>query len=62
MLFETDSKKLLRLLLAAGFQKASQKGSHMKLTKGDRIVILPHPKKDLPLGTVRNIYRQAGLL
>ena len=62
MLFEADSRKLFRILLAEGFQKTSQKGSHMKLTKGDRTVIPPHPKKDLPLGTVRNIYRQAGLL
>jgi predicted RNA binding protein YcfA (HicA-like mRNA interferase family) len=25
-----------------------------------RMVILTHPKKDLPLGTVRAIYKQAG--
>ncbi|TKA95107.1 addiction module toxin, HicA family [Cereibacter changlensis] len=31
------------------------------LREGGRVVILPHPKKDLPLGTARSIYRQAGL-
>lgn len=32
------------------------------LREGERIEILPHPKKDLPLGTARSIYRQAGLI
>lgn len=62
MELETNSRKLLTILKEAGFEEVSKKGSHTKLRKGDRTVILPHPKKDLPLGTVRNIYRQAGLL
>lgn len=62
MELETNSRKLLQKLKAAGFEEVSKKGSHLKLRKGDRTVILPHPKKDLPLGTVRNIYEQAGLL
>ncbi|MCO6524639.1 MAG: type II toxin-antitoxin system HicA family toxin [Candidatus Schmidhempelia sp.] len=24
-------------------------------------VTVPHPKKDLPIGTVKNIFKQAGL-
>lgn len=55
-----DSRALLKLLLADGFELVSTRGSHHKLRKGDLFVILPHPKKDLPVGTVRNIYRQAG--
>lgn len=62
MELETNSRKLLKILKDAGFEEISQRGSHMKLRKGDRTVILPHPKKDLPMGTVRNIYEQAGLL
>jgi predicted RNA binding protein YcfA (HicA-like mRNA interferase family) len=23
-------------------------------------VVVPHPRKDIPIGTLRNIYRQAG--
>lgn len=61
MELERNSRKLLKLLLAKGFEVVSQRGSHLKLRKGDRTVILPHPKKDLPLGTVRSIYEQAGL-
>lgn len=62
MELETNSGKLLKVLKSAGFEEISQKGSHLKLRKGERTVILPHPKKDLPLGTVRSIYKAAGLL
>ena len=59
MELETDSRNVLK---DAGFEELSKKGSHLKLRKGDRTVILPHPKKDLPLGTVSSIYRQARIL
>lgn len=62
MQLETNSRKLLKVLKAAGFEEVSKRGSHLKLRKGDRTVIMPHPKKDLPLPTVRSIYEQAGLL
>lgn len=62
MELEINSKKLLKMLKAEGFEEIQKRGSHLKLRKGERTVILPHPKKDLPLGTVRAIYRQAGLL
>lgn len=61
MTIETNSGKLLKLLKAQGFEEISKKGSHLKLRRGHQTVILPHPKKDLPLGTVRAIYRQTGL-
>ncbi|WP_338724081.1 type II toxin-antitoxin system HicA family toxin [Devosia sp. XK-2] len=36
-------------------------GSPHKYRHADgKIVILPHPRKDIPAGTVRSIYRQAG--
>lgn len=62
MKLETNSNKLLKVLKAEGFEEVSKKGSHLKLRNGERTVILPHPKKDLPIGTVRSIYQQAGLL
>ncbi|WP_084694462.1 type II toxin-antitoxin system HicA family toxin [Sphingobium sp. YBL2] len=37
-------------------------GSHHKFRKGDRTIIVSHPKKDLPTGTARNIARAAGWL
>lgn len=62
MELETNSRKLLKLLKAEGIEEVQKRGSHIKLRKGDKTVILPHPKKNLPLGTVRSIYEQAGLL
>ncbi len=59
---ETNSRKLIKRLEADGFVRVKVAGSHHKLRKGDTIVIVPHPKKDLPTGTVRSIYKQAGWL
>lgn len=57
---ETDSRKIIKKLKADGFELVSVKGSHHKFRKGDKTVIVPHPKRDLPVGTARNIARQAG--
>jgi predicted RNA binding protein YcfA (HicA-like mRNA interferase family) len=62
MVMETSSRKIMQKLEADGFVLVSVKGSHQKFRKANRVVILPHPKKDLPLGTVRQIYKQAGWL
>ncbi len=62
MTFERDSRKLLKLLEKDGFAQVGVRGSHTKMRKGAVTVIVPHPKKDLPLGTVRAIYKQAGWL
>tara|TARA_R100000365_G_C2664784_1_gene16321 strand:+ start:64 stop:270 length:207 start_codon:yes stop_codon:yes gene_type:complete len=56
-----DSRQIIRRLLEDGFTLVSILGSHHKYRHADgRIVILPHPRKDIPAGTVRSIYRQAG--
>jgi predicted RNA binding protein YcfA (HicA-like mRNA interferase family) len=57
---ERDSKKIIKLLLADGFEFVSAKGSHHKFVRGFQIVIVPHPKKDLPFGTARSIAKMAG--
>ncbi|GAB5427856.1 MAG: type II toxin-antitoxin system HicA family toxin [Devosia indica] len=55
-----DSRQIIRRLLEDGFTLVSIRGSHHKYRHADgRIVILPHPRKDIPVGTVRSIYRQA---
>jgi predicted RNA binding protein YcfA (HicA-like mRNA interferase family) len=58
----TTSRDIIRRLEAEGWVLVSTKGSHHKFRKGDRTVIVPHPKKDLPLGTARSIARFAGWL
>ena len=63
---ERDSRRIVKRLLADGFFLNSVRGSHHKFTRveadGPRIVIVPHPKKDLPLGTARAIARAAEWL
>lgn len=57
-----NSRQVLQKLAQAGFVKVSQRGSHIKMRHSDgRVTIVPHPKKDLPLGTLRNIEAQAGV-
>lgn len=57
---ETSSKAIVKRLLADGYELIAVKGSHHKFRKGERTVIVPHPKRDLPLGTARSIARMAG--
>lgn len=59
---ETNSGKIIKRLRSEGFELVSVSGSHHKLRKGDKTVIVPHPKKDLPLGTARSIAKMAGWL
>ena len=49
------------MLEARGFVLRSVKGSHHKYVLGNRKVIVPHPKKDLKLGTLLSILDQSGL-
>lgn len=59
---ERDSKKIVSRLKDEGFELVAIKGSHHKFRKGSVTVIVPHPKKDLPLGTARSIAKMAGWL
>ena len=55
-----NSRDIVRRLEAEGFELVSVKGSHHKFRKGTIIVVVPHPKKDLPRGTARSIAKQVG--
>ncbi|EJF91662.1 type II toxin-antitoxin system HicA family toxin [Bartonella tamiae] len=57
---ERNSTKIIKKLKADGFELISVRGSHNKFRKDGRVVIVPHPKKDLPLGTAKAIAKQAG--
>ncbi|WP_244432672.1 type II toxin-antitoxin system HicA family toxin [Desulfocurvibacter africanus] len=51
---------MIKKLEEAGFQTVGKRGSHQKMRHPDgRTTIVPHPKKDLPLGTLRSIERQS---
>lgn len=55
------SREVIRMLEKNGFSLISVKGSHHKYGNGIRKVVVPHPKKDLRLGTLLAILDQAGL-
>lgn len=57
---ERDSRKIVKRLVSEGYVLVSVAGSHHKFRKDGKVVIVPHPKKDLPAGTARAIARQAG--
>lgn len=58
-----NSKELVKLIEDDGWVLVRVNGSHhhFKHPEKDGLVTIPHPKKDLPKGTVRSILKQAGL-
>jgi predicted RNA binding protein YcfA (HicA-like mRNA interferase family) len=58
-----NSRELIKNLEKNGWYKCHQKGSHCQFkheTKKGRVTV-PHPKKDLPIKTLKSILKQAGL-
>jgi predicted RNA binding protein YcfA (HicA-like mRNA interferase family) len=57
------SRELIRELQRDGWYEVAQAGSHKQfkhpLKKGR--VTVPHPRRDIPLGTLRSIEKQAGI-
>ncbi len=57
------SSSLIREMQLAGWKLDRVNGSHHVFKHSTRpgIVVVPHPKKDLGLGLVKAIRRQAGI-
>lgn len=57
------SKKLMELLRAEGWELSRTKGSHHIFVHGKKggHICIPHPKKDLGIGLVEKILKQADL-
>jgi len=58
-----NSSALKKMLEKDGWYLVRTKGSHHHFKHSEKkgIVTLPHPKKDVPKGTVNSILKQAGL-
>jgi predicted RNA binding protein YcfA (HicA-like mRNA interferase family) len=58
-----SSREVIDMLRAGGWKLDRVKGSHHVFIHDIKpgIVVVPHPKKDLPTGTLRSILRTAGL-
>jgi len=59
---ERHSKKIIKRLLSEGWEQVSVRGSHHKFRRNEVSLVVPHPKRDLPIGTARSIARAAGWL
>jgi predicted RNA binding protein YcfA (HicA-like mRNA interferase family) len=58
-----DSRELIRKLKDDGWFEVAQSGSHKQFkhaTKSGRVTV-PAPRKDIPIGTLRSIEKQAGI-
>lgn len=57
------SGDIISALREDGWYEVATKGSHTQFkhpTKPGRVTV-PHPKKDIPIGTLKSIEKQAGL-
>jgi predicted RNA binding protein YcfA (HicA-like mRNA interferase family) len=56
------SRNVIKRLKRDGWQLVRTKGDHHVFAHPDRHypVVVPHPVKDIPIGTLRSIFRQAG--
>jgi predicted RNA binding protein YcfA (HicA-like mRNA interferase family) len=57
------SRTIIAKLRADGWVEIRRRGSHVQFNHPRKpgLVTVPHPKKDLPIGTARSIERQAQL-
>jgi predicted RNA binding protein YcfA (HicA-like mRNA interferase family) len=58
-----DSRTIITALKAEGWRQVAKKGSHVQFkhpTKLGRVTV-PHPKRDIPMGTLRSIEQQSGV-
>lgn len=58
-----NSRDLINTLKADGWFEVAHEGSHKQFkhaTKPGRVTV-PHPKKDIPVGTIGSIEKQSGL-
>jgi len=56
-----SSKHIIAVLHKNGFVQIGQKGSHKKFRREGDTVIVPDPRKEIPMGTFFSILRQSGL-
>lgn len=59
-----NSRDVIRELKKDGWFEVDQAGSHKQFkhpVKKGRVTV-PHPKRDIPMGTLKSIEKQAGIL
>ena len=58
-----SSSKVIRLMKRKGWYEVACVGDHHQFKHPERPgrITVPHPKKNLPIGTVKSIFKQAGI-
>jgi predicted RNA binding protein YcfA (HicA-like mRNA interferase family) len=51
----------VRALEKLGFHPVRQRGSHVVLRRGDVVTVVPLHRRDLAIGTLHGILKQAGV-
>ena len=54
-------KRVIKALEKEGWLLISQKGSHMKYKKGNKICIVLNHNGDIPIGTLSQIVKSTGI-
>jgi predicted RNA binding protein YcfA (HicA-like mRNA interferase family) len=57
------SREIISVLQRDGWVQVTQKGSHVQFKhaiKKGRVTV-PHPERDVPIGTLKSIEKQSGL-
>lgn len=58
-----SSREIIKIIESDGWFEVACVGDHHQFkhpSKSGRVTI-PHPNKDIPQGTVKNIFKQAGI-
>ena len=56
-------RDIITALAKDGWKEVAKRGSHVQLkhpTKPGRVTV-PHPERDIPIGTLKSIERQSGI-
>ena len=63
IILQIDSKELIKLLEKDGWVLRGSKGSHHVFNHPSKAghITVPHPKKDLEVGLVQKLLKQAGV-
>lgn len=58
-----DSRLIIKKIKEAGWLKVRQSGDHVTFKHPDhhQLITITHPRKDLPLGLVKDIENKTGL-
>jgi predicted RNA binding protein YcfA (HicA-like mRNA interferase family) len=63
MIRQMDSRTIIRKLRQAGWVhfRTTRSHHHFRHPDTQQVVTVPHPRKDVPIGTIKSVERQSGV-